>query len=239
MNPSHILFPSKVIFNFIAVCLCILPAITWTIFRSYWENGFEGSLLCANGWFMWLASYPGYFAVAWPILPCWQPSLTQGRESGWLPSQAPALVPVVVLLCLLFNKIFDTTDSRSPSAKTPLTPLQSRKRRLQADGPFGWQAFCDDRICAMHNISTKKSRFIFENWPISGKIWFYEAVKRIYEYFLLLPPPLTTQRHLHSCSCKGVKGRPMGVGWTHVTGPLPVLKPARPRDGLMENVFLS
>lgn len=25
MNPSNILFPSKVIFNFIAVCLCILP----------------------------------------------------------------------------------------------------------------------------------------------------------------------------------------------------------------------
>lgn len=102
MNPSNILFPSKVIFNFIAVCLCIPPTITRTIF-ILGKNGFGGLLPL---WILLIYMECLEWRVllcGWASLPCWWLPSTEERVR-WLPSQGPGLLPVVVLICFLLKK---------------------------------------------------------------------------------------------------------------------------------------
>lgn len=139
MNLSNRLFPSKVIFYFIAVCLCILPNDHGQ--HSYRWDGFEG-FLPPRKWVIDMACQRGGVLLGSGAPRPAGCLLREGRVGGSLPGAR--LLSVVVGVCFPFNERFATSDSHSPSARIPVTPLQKLKEEPRArPGPrlaFGGHA---------------------------------------------------------------------------------------------------
>jgi len=100
---------------------------------------------------------------------------------GWPLSQSPGLLPIVVLFGFLFNERFATSDSHSPTAKIPLTPLWYTNQRFEAQGPcarFGSQlGFAG---CAQLKNTAKRMCKCLKMISFHIQCWVYRVVFRFF-----------------------------------------------------------
>lgn len=165
MNPSNILFPSKVIFNFIAVCLCILPNNCLDRIPTG-KNDSEGSVSLEET--IDLGDVPSRRWLSRASLPCHAGGLSaEGGWMGFLPR-----VPGFFLFFISYQQIFcHQWIFLSLPAHTVFTPLRQTSLWLLSHPPV--RATSQTGSGTQAQSKTISSRICFKVGNFHIKMWVY------------------------------------------------------------------
>lgn len=166
MNPSNILFPSKVIFNFIAVCLCILPNNCLDRIPTG-KNDSDGSVSLEKT--IDLGDVPSRRWLSWASLPCHAGGLSaEGRWMDFLP-RVPGLF---FFFFISYQQIFcHQRVSLSLPAHTVFTPLRQTSQWLPSHPPVSVTSQTGSGTQAQSK--TISSRICFKVGNFRIKMWVY------------------------------------------------------------------